>query len=130
MYFSNIRHETAKNNRTLEHTLYNTTTTAISVNVQPAQLGVTLQVYFHLDEFPQIAWGAVESAMELTECAIGQFFNSSAVQHLMDGAVLEDKISAENEASLSKDSSLSMTAFKKLPSLSTTNKGRKGATEM
>jgi len=49
--------------------------------------------------------------LELAEYVIGQVFNPAAVQHLMDSAVLEAKISAENETSLSKDNSLSMTSF-------------------
>lgn len=63
--------------------------------VSPSRLGATLQVYYHLGELPEAAWGAVGAALTQAERVTGRLFNPSAVQRLIESATAEAREAVE-----------------------------------
>ena len=68
---------------------------ASSSGISPSRLGATLQVYYHLGELPEAAWGAVEAALTQAERVTGRLFNPSAVQRLIESATAEAREAVE-----------------------------------
>jgi len=69
--------------------------------VSPSRLGATLQVYYHLGELPEAAWGAVGAALTQAERVTGRLFNPSAVQRLIEAATTEAREAVEKAGSAS-----------------------------
>ena len=63
--------------------------------ISPSRLGATLQVYYHLGELPEAAWGAVGAALTQAERVTGRLFNPSAVQRLIESATAEAREAVE-----------------------------------
>ena len=67
-----------------------------SSTISPSRLGATLQVYYHLGELPEAAWGAVGAALAQAERVTGRLFNPSAVQRLIESATAEARDAVES----------------------------------
>jgi len=68
---------------------------SITAGISPSRLGATLQVYYHLGELPEAAWGAVGAALTQAERVTGRLFNPSAVQRLIESATAEARDAVE-----------------------------------
>jgi hypothetical protein len=66
--------------------------TSSSTSAAVVQLGATLQVYYHLGELPQAAWGAVEHGLATAEKATADFFSPTALSRLVETATAEAKL--------------------------------------
>lgn len=66
--------------------------TSASTSAAVVQLGATLQVYYHLGELPQAAWGAVEHGLATAEKATADFLSPTALSRLMETATAEAKL--------------------------------------
>eukprot|EP00978_Attheya_sp_CCMP212_P001893 scaffold3904_cov47-Attheya_sp.AAC.4 len=74
--------------------------------MNPAKLGATLLVFFHLGELPEAVWGSVQTELAAAEAASSQLFHPQAIQDIFQRA----QSMTSSTTSTSKPTSTSTTA--------------------
>lgn len=68
-----------------------------------AQLGATLQVYFHLGELPDAAWSAVDHGLTQAKSTSAAIWSTTAISNLMEQANAQARISGKTESAISRN---------------------------